>query len=203
MRRRQLLAIVGVGLTGALAPTGVGAQTTPGPSDTIRAFCDVLLSIMQNAVALGPKGRYQRLEPAIQGSFDLPFMTRLSIGPSWGRLSPEQKQQAWKAFGRYFTAVYASRFDGYSGEQFKVLGEQKITHGVLVRTQLIKHNGEIVSINYFLHDNDIAWQIRDVYVSGTISELATRRSEFATILRGQGVDGLIAALNKKADALAG
>jgi len=203
MRRRQFIAIVGLGLAGPLGPAGVGAQTASGASDTIQAFCDALLSIMRDAAALGPSGRYRQLEPAIQHSFDLPFMTRLSIGPSWGRLSPEQKQQAWKAFGRYFTAVYASRFDGYSGQQFKLLGEQKIRHGVLVRTQLVKPSGEPVSINYVVHDNEPAWQIRDVFVAGTVSELATRRSEFSTILRDQGVDGLIAAMNKKADALAG
>ena len=36
-----------------------------------------------------------------------------------------------------------------------------------------------------------------------ISEVATRRSEFATILRNEGFDGLIAALNRKADILTG
>jgi phospholipid transport system substrate-binding protein len=71
----------------------------------------------------------------------------------------------------------------------------------LVRTQIIKADGEPVSINYVVHDNDTAWQIRDVYLSGTISELATRRSEFAAILRTTGIDGLIASLNKKADDL--
>ena len=36
---------------------------------------------------------------------------------------------------------------------------------------------------------------------GAISEVATRRSEFAAILKSQGIDGLIAALNRKADIL--
>ena len=45
------------------------------------------------------------------------------------------------------------------------------------------------------------WQIADVYLNGTISELATRRSEFAAILRTRGINGLIAMLNTKADAL--
>jgi ABC-type transporter MlaC component len=33
--------------------------------------------------------------------------------------------------------------------------------------------------------------------------VATRRSEFAAILKTQGIDGLIAALNRKADTLTG
>jgi len=201
MRRRRVLGIVGGALVGPLVAAVARAQTVPGPIETIQAFCDTLLDIMKHAVVLGPAGRYQRLEPVIQHSFDLPFMTRLSIGPPWGSLTPPQKHEAAGAFGRYFTASYANRFDGYSGQAFKVLGEQKIRHGVLVRTQLVDPKDEPVSINYVLHDNDIAWQIRDVYVAGTISELATRRSEFSAILRNQGVDGLIAAMNKKADAL--
>ena len=54
---------------------------------------------------------------------------------------------------------------------------------------------------FILHDNDIAWQIRDVYLDSAISELATRRSEFSALLRTSGVDALISSLNKKADDL--
>ncbi len=54
-----------------------------------------------------------------------------------------------------------------------------------------------------LHDNDTAWQIRDVYLAGTISELATRRSDFTATLRSGGIEALIAQLNKKADDLQG
>jgi phospholipid transport system substrate-binding protein len=45
--------------------------------------------------------------------------------------------------------------------------------------------------------------ISDVYLDGAISEVATRRSEFAAILNMQGIDALIAALNHKTDMLSG
>jgi phospholipid transport system substrate-binding protein len=179
----------------------VPADAAPGPTEVVRQFYGQLLDIMQHAASLGPKGRYQKLEPIVLKSFDVPFMARLSVGPLWARLSPEQKRRATRAYARYITAIYATRFDDYAGEQFQVLGEQQIKHGTLVKTHIIKSNGEPVSINYVLHDNDIAWQIRDIYLSGSISELATRRSEFATILRSSGIDGLIDSLNKKADDL--
>jgi phospholipid transport system substrate-binding protein len=175
--------------------------TTPGPSAVVQHFYGELLDAMQHAAALGPKGRYQKLEAAVLSTFDIPFMARLSIGPTWYTLTPDQKRTAAAAYGRYIGAVYAERFDGYSGQKFEVLGEQRIKHGILVRTQIIKASGEPVLINYVLHDNDIAWQIRDVYIGDAISELATRRSEFAGILRSSGIDGLIATLNKKADEL--
>ena len=68
---------------------------------------------------------------------------------------------------------------------------------MIVQTRIVKSNGEPVHINYLMRDNKIA----DVYLNGTISELATRRSEFASILRTRGINGLIAMLNTKADAL--
>ncbi|MBV8090986.1 MAG: ABC transporter substrate-binding protein, partial [Alphaproteobacteria bacterium] len=185
-----------VGSLLSLGPTA--SATTPGPSDVVRRVYGELLNTMQHASTLGAKGRYQQLEPVVRASFDVPFMARLSIGPSWSRLSVEQKQRAAQAYGRYIAAVYATRFDEYTGQRFEILGEQQIKHGTLVKTQIIKANGEPVSINYVMHDNDTAWQIRDVYLSGAISELATRRSEFSAILRSSGIDALIASLNKKA-----
>ena len=180
---------------------GGTAAATPGPSEVVGHFDDVLLNVMQNAAPLGIKGRYQKLEPVVLATFDVPFMTRLSIGPLWVKASPDVKQRAAKAFARYITATYANRFDDYSGEKFEVLGEQRLKHGTLVRTDIVKSDGDKVAINYVLHDNDTAWQIRDVFLSGTISELATRRSDFTSTLRSGGIEALIVRLNEKADDL--
>jgi phospholipid transport system substrate-binding protein len=184
----------------ASAPVPMAAAAA-GPSDLIRQFYGQLLDTMQHAAALGARGRYQRLEPIVLSTFDVPFMARLSIGSLWAGLTPEQKQRAAKAYGRYIAAVYTSRFDGYSGERLEVLGEQKIKRGTLVKSRITKSDGEPVAIDYMVHDNAAGYQVRDVYVTGSISELATRRSDFAAILRNNGIDGLIATLNKKADDL--
>jgi len=156
---------------------------------------------MQHAASLGARGRYQKLEPIVLRLFDVPYMARLSVGPSWARLAADQKRRMAQAYGRYITALYTTRFDGYSGERFEVFGEQQIRHGTMVKTRIIKSNGEPVSINFILHDNDIAWQVRDLYLDSAISELATRRSEFSAVLRTSGIDALIDSLNKKADEL--
>ena len=175
--------------------------TSPGPVDVIRQFYVQLQDVMQHATTLGARGRYQRLEPIVLRMFDVPYMARLSIGPSWARLATDQKRRAAQAYGRYLTALYATRFDGYSGERFEILGEQQIKHATMIKTRIVKSNGEPVSINFVMHDNDIAWQARDVYLDSAISEVATRRSEFAALLRTSGIDALIASLNKKADDL--
>jgi phospholipid transport system substrate-binding protein len=67
--------------------------------------------------------------------------------------------------------------------------------------RIIKANGEPVQVDYLMHRNGQIWLISDIYLDSAISEIATRRSEFAAILRKDGIDGLIAALNRKADML--
>ena len=199
-RRFAGFSVLLAGLLVSLSPLPASAA---GPSDTIRSFYTVLLDTMRQAQQLGARGRYQKLESVVFRTFDVPYMAKLSIGPGWNALTPEQKKQAAHAYGRYIAATYASRFDGYSGERLEVLGEQKIRRGTMVQSRIVKSDGEPVAINYMVHDNTVGYQIRDVYVTGAISELATKRSEFATILRTNGIDGLIASLNKKADDLQG
>jgi phospholipid transport system substrate-binding protein len=186
-----------------LAPARL--EAAPTASETIRHFYDVLLETMKNAEALGAKGRFDKLHPVIEQVFDLPFMTKMSVGATWGKLSPEQKQRAASAFTRYVAATYSRQFDDYSGEKLEVLGEQKVPHSTVVRTEIVQPDGEKHSINYVMHDNGPAnapeWQIRDIYLAGSISELATRRSDFTGTLRHGGIEALIAQLNKKADDL--
>jgi phospholipid transport system substrate-binding protein len=69
----------------------------------------------------------------------------------------------------------------------------------MVRSQIIKASSEPVKVDYMMRRNGDSWLISDIYLDGAISEVATRRSEFATIVRNDGIDGLIAALNRKAD----
>lgn len=204
--RRSIVAAVAVSI--ALA----AAQTIAAPSravamgtggiEAVRSLYDTLLSTMRNGPALGPRGRYVQIEPTIRRVFDIPFMSRLAVGPDWASLNEAQREQVSQAFERYITAVYAERFDSYSGERLQVTGEQPSTGGVIITSQIVKSNGQPVNINYLMRQNGGVWQIADVYLDGTISELATRRSEFASILRTSGINGLIATLNAKANNLA-
>jgi len=175
------------------APSGVG--------DTVKGLYDALLSTMKNGRMLGQSGRFEQVDPVIRRSFDIASMARLSIGPSWTSLSDVQHQEVTDSFGRYISAIYADRFDSYAGQQLEVTGEQPAPSGVMVRSQIIKADGEPVKVDYLMRRKGDTWLISDIYLDGAISEVATRRSEFSAILKNEGAEGLIAALNRKTDAL--
>ena len=174
-----------------LAMVPYPARAAPGGgSDTVQGLYDALLSTMKNGRTLGKSGRFTQLEPVIHRSFDIPSMARLSVGSSWATLSEAQRQQVTESFGRYISAIYADRFDSYAGQKLQVTGEQPAAAGVMVRSQIVKANGEPVNVDYMMRRNGNAWLISDIYVDGAISEVATRRSEFAAILKNEGIDGL-------------
>jgi phospholipid transport system substrate-binding protein len=196
--------IAGLGLALVLA-VAISAESVAAlsvtPQDSVHSFYDTLVTTMKDGRTLGQSGRYARLAPVIARLFDVPLMARLAVGSSWASLPPTQQQQVTEAFGHYISATYADRFDSYSGEQLQVTGEQPYGAEVIVQTRIVKANGETVTLNYRMHDNVGSWQITDVYMDGTISQLATQRSEFHSILQREGVDGLIMALNRKVDLL--
>ena len=169
--------------------------------DTVQGLYDALLSTMKNGRILGQSGRFAQLEPVIRRSFDVAAMARLSVGPTWASLTEGQRQQMTESYGRYISAIYADRFDSYSGQTLAVMGEQPALSGVMVKSQIIKANGDPVKVDYMMRRNGDSWLISDIYLDSAISEVATRRSEFAAILKKDGIDGLIAALDRKADIL--
>lgn len=206
MTRRDVLAgVIGLALSGTVLPAGAAPSAEAvGPAVTVRRFYDVLLEAMKGGAKLGFDGRRKLLAPAIREAFDLPLMTRLIVGLQWQNFSGTQRQDVIDAFSDFSIANYASQFDGYSGERFVVEPKAAPAPGndVIVDTKLIQSDGKPVRLNYLLREVAGKWRIIDVYLSGTVSQLAARRSEFSSVLRRDGVSGLIAVLKKKSAELA-
>ncbi len=185
----------------SIAGRGNAADADPAAAP-IRAFYDALLEVMKQADKLGVRGRYDRLDPVIRKTFDLDAMTRIAIGPEWTSIPPDQQKALIDGFSRMTIATYANRFNGYSGESFEIDPEVvPRTTGRVVRTRLIRPKDEPVALNYLMRESGGTWKIVDIYLSGTISELATKRSEFGAILKSGGPSALIESLREQTDKL--
>jgi phospholipid transport system substrate-binding protein len=172
------------------------------PAARVNGFYEVLLNTMENAKQLGLKGRYDKLAPVISKTYDLASMAKTAVGPGWSEFTPEQQRELVKAFTRMTIATYASRFDDYSGEQLEVAQTADQPNGdKMVKTQITQSNGKTVALNYLMRKVGAEWKIQDVYLNGAISELATRRAEFGSILKSGGPDALISSLTRQADKL--
>ncbi len=174
------------------------AQAADTAIPLITRLNDALLSTMKSASSLGYRGRYSKLEPIIRSTYDLTFMTRYSAGRHWRELNETQQKSLVDAFSRLTVATYANRFDGFSGEKFVVTSEETPRDGNrLVHTELIKSDGEAIKLDYLLRQTAEGWRVIDVFLKGTISELATKRSEYSSALSNQGFDGLMTIFEQK------
>ena len=200
---RRFVLLGSAAATLASAPrASLRAADPAAAAGVIRQFYDDLLAVMKEAKRLSFSDRYGRLAPAINRTFNLALMSRLAVGPDWAKLAPDQQQRVTDSFSRYTISLYANRFDDYGGEHFEVDPAPAANpSGVVVQTRLIKSNGEKISLNYLMRDTGSAWQVIDVFLSGTISELAARRSEFAAVLAQGGADALVRLLDQRAAAL--
>jgi phospholipid transport system substrate-binding protein len=185
-------------LIAALCAAPVLAQAADPARAPVQALDDGLLAIMKAGRAAGVAGRAQRIEPVVDRSFDLALMTRLCVGPAWTGIAPADQAALVAAFRRLTVQQYAKNFDGYAGETFTLDPRIEERGGdKLVRTTLNAKDGP-VAISYRLRDTGSGWRIIDVFYKNAISQLATRRSDFAAVLQAGGAKALIAHLDQLA-----
>ena len=169
-----------------------------GPTASVERLNTALLEVMKDAEALGYAGRYSHLEPVVEEIFDLDFMAQKSVGRHWKTASPEAQALLLETFRRYTVANYAGRFTGWTGQSFEITGEEDSARGTkLVRTVLHDPTDENVQLDYRLRHTDDGWRIVDIYFNGTVSELALRRSEYSALIKRDGFDALISALDER------
>ncbi len=195
LRRAALIALALCTIAGA------SARAATDPATAIRNFYATLVETMKQGPQLGESGRYNALAPAIRRDFDLSAMTRMAVGPGWAQLSPAEREQVTEAFARYTIATYADHFAQFKGEKLEVTGERKMPYGTVVDTQIVQPDGDRTSINYVMRQNGDAWQVADIYLQGTISQIANLRSQFSGVFQQGGARGLADTLNRKAASL--
>jgi len=184
-----------------VAAGGVGAAAET-PSKVVEKFQAILLQVMRESDKLNVRQRYDRLASSVETSFHLPLMVQIATATHWRDATPSQRVQLVGAFRRMSVTTLATLFDSYDGETFQVLGERPGPQNTqLVLTRLTKLDKSTVDIAYVARKFDDGWRMIDVIVDNGISELKVRRSEYSSILKSDGIPGLVALLNGKADEL--
>jgi phospholipid transport system substrate-binding protein len=190
-----MLAVLSLGLI----PSPAEAES--GAARRIESYYQQLMPTLRQAGQLSVRERDRRFTPAITSTFDIGTMTRLAAGPAWSSFSGAQQAAVREAFAHFLVADYAHQVTDYSGESFVVdpqTSAESRGGGEIVRTKLLQPGGRTVQINYLVRGG----RVIDVYLNGTVSDLATRRDEFASILAGGGgADALVKALRERTESL--
>ena len=132
----------------------------------------------------------------INRTYDAEKMLKMIIGAGWKNQENEKKKELIMVFKKYISKNYLKRFSKINDVSFSNEKKEKISSEFfLVRSNLITKQ-EKISIDYLLHLKDNTWKIFDVLLDGSVSEVATKKSEFRIYIKENKIDELIEALKK-------
>jgi len=184
---------------GAVSPA-IGSEMT-APVEQLHAG---LIEIMKAGKGASFRQRYDKIAPVIGRTFDLEVIVRQVVGPRWAALPPDQQAALGDAFRRYTIASYVSNFDDYSGERFEVLpSAAAVGDDRVVKTQIVTGSGQTHVMAYVMRQTDGGWRVVDVLANGSISRVATQRSEVRSVLSDSGGTGLVVSLRRKTAEISG
>lgn len=183
-----------------LVMTAAGLQAESSKSDGAEVVITLqngLIQAMQQGQKIGYSGRLKLLTPIIQQTHDLAAIIRSVLGAHWAKLNSDQQQAISQAFQENSIATYADRFSQYDGEQFKIVERTQLPRGrILVRSQLIRTDGNPVNFDYVMNKTSGGWRIINIVVDG-VSDLALKRAEYNAVLQKNGIAALIDMLEQK------
>lgn len=181
------------------------AFAAPPEAAPVAALDAALLATMKaGAAGQGFQARYEALDPVVVAAYNLPEVTQNSVGFLWATLPAAQQQELVALFEKFTVVSYVSQFNGYGGESFQILPAEK-TLGAkkIVETQLVPTSGDPTELDYVVENGPKGWQVTDVLLGGTISQVAVHASDFSALVSSGDASALIAALKTKIAALSG
>ena len=170
---------------------------TTSPVQTVNSLHATLLKGMREGDKIGFQGRFKLLAPVINRTHDLGFIAHTILGKLWTKLDREQQHIFIGTFRKLSISTYAGWFKNYEGERFEFIEQKTIPRNqILVRSRLIKANGDTVSLDYILRQGKEGWHIINILADG-VSDLALKRVEYRSILRKKGFPVFIDMLKEK------
>ena len=177
------------------------AQQALGPEDLVKKVTQEVLDAIKSDkdLAAGDKQKALKLaEEKVLPLIDFEEATRLAVGRSWSQASPEQKKKLVEEFRQMLVRTYSNAIEVYRGQTMKVLPVRMKPDAteVTVQNQFTRASGAPVKIDYSMRKTDKGWKIYDIVAEG-VSLVLTYRSEFDTIVKQEGIDGLLKRLATK------
>jgi phospholipid transport system substrate-binding protein len=179
----------------------VRAQTQAdiGPDALVKTVTEEVVGIIQKDIKDGDRKKLVALiESKVLPHFNFQAMTASAVGRNWDKATPEQKTRLNDEFRTLLVRTYSSALAAYSTQKFdfRPLRAKPTDTDVTVNVRVLQSGAQPVTIDYDMEKRPGGWKVWDVRVGG-ISLVANYRTEFDTLIRDSGVDGLIKALNTK------
>jgi phospholipid transport system substrate-binding protein len=199
MMTRRILA--GGLLAGLMMMTSLAVAAVQDPQQMVRETGDRLLaelSARKSELEADPRLIYPLVEDMVLPYFDFREMSQAALGRFWRDASEAQREGVTREFRELLVRTYATALLGYSGQQIQYPPMQRPDGAtkVMVPTRIASAGAPSIPIDYRLKLDGAKWLVYDVVIDG-VSLIANYRGQFTSVVRRNGIDGLISALAGK------
>lgn len=126
--------------------------------------------------------------------FNVPFIGRFSLGRHWHGATAEQRERYLALFTDFLVESFTRRLSGFSCEAFQITGARPVGRkDVIVQSRIARSGGASIKADWRVRGFDGTYKVVDVSVEG-VSMVVTQRTKFTSVVRRQGMDGLLQAL---------
>ena len=136
----------------------------------------------------------KRLEGIVTKAVDLEGMAKSALGKTWDETPPAKRKKFLDAFVGRFRKATGEQLDQYRSTEVKYYPEKQEGDDTMVPTE-VTVKGEPTKVDYRMREAGGSWHIVDIVVDD-VSTVENYRSSFNRIIKKEGMDGLIARLNK-------
>ena len=137
------------------------------------------------------------IDDVVKNSYDLEKMGKIIIGVDWKQMDTKSKKEFINVFKRFISVNYFRRFNKINELNFEHQTVTDIEDKFKLARVILTADNEKIKIDYLLGLKNEKWKIFDVLLDGSISEIATKKSDFKKIIREEEVGGLLKHLRIK------
>lgn len=172
------------------------AFAASSPVDMLQSVTTQMLTSLQQTQNRNARSLYSLVKRILLPHVNLDLMSELVVGKYWANASPAQRSQFKNEFTQFVTRTYSTALNSYSNEKVRYFPIRGGVSGnrVQVNSAIDQNNGSSVSVVYRLVQTGGDWKVYDFSVEG-VSIVENYRSQFADVLRTDGIDGLIQRLH--------
>ena len=133
----------------------------------------------------------EMIDDVVKNSYDLEKMGKIIIGIDWKQIDTKTQKEFINVFKRFISVNYFRRFNKINELDFEHQTITDIEDKFKLARVILTADNEKFKIDYLLGFKNEKWKIFDVLLDGSISEVATKKSDFKKIIKEEGVSGLI------------
>lgn len=184
------------------SPLGASEQTAQtNPQLLVEQTTERLLAAFdrdREAIRQDPSHADTIVDAILSPHVDYERVSRLILGKYWRQATPEQRRRFMDEFRALQVRTYAIALTDHADVAITYLPTRPSGRAdrALVRTQIPRREGTLVSVDYRLHQKDGAWKVYDVLVEG-ISLLTNYRVSIGAQIEKFSVESVIEQLAAK------